>query len=173
MNQSKTSQTDHQIIRCTLRGDKEMFGQLVHKYQNRLYSSMVQITRSEPEAQDVVQDAFVLAFSKLASFKGNSAFFTWLYRIAYNVAITRIRRKRLSTVSLHGNCRRSIGPFLCSERWTNSITTPFPKFWTCPLARSEAVCTGLEAVFGNFCRQMWTRKINLETFGNLIFSFRI
>lgn len=102
MNQSKTSQTDRQIIHCTLRGDKEMFGQLVHKYQNRLYSSMVQITRSEPEAQDVVQDAFVLAFSKLASFKGNSAFFTWLYRIAYNVAITRMRRKRPATVSLHG-----------------------------------------------------------------------
>ena len=101
MNHSKTNQTDHQIIRCTLRGDKEMFGQLVHKYQNRLYSSMVQITRSEPEAEDVVQDAFVLAFSKLASFKGNSAFFTWLYRIAYNVAITRMRRRR-PTVSLHG-----------------------------------------------------------------------
>ncbi len=78
-----------------------MFGQLVHKYQNRLYSSMVQITRSEPEAEDVVQDAFVLAFSKLHSFKGSSAFFTWLYRIAYNVAITRIRRRR-PTISLQG-----------------------------------------------------------------------
>lgn len=106
MNQSKTNQSDHQIIRLTLSGDKEMFGLLVHKYQNRLFNSMVQVTRSESEAEDVVQEAYVLAFSKLASYKGNSAFFTWLYRIAFNVAISRMRRKR-PTVSLQGKDEHS------------------------------------------------------------------
>ena len=52
MNQSKTNQSDHQIIRLTLSGDKEMFGLLVHKYQNRLFNSMVQVTRSESEAEE-------------------------------------------------------------------------------------------------------------------------
>lgn len=89
------------MIRQTLDGHQEAFGGLIRKYQDRLFNGMVQILRSEPEAEDVVQDAFVLAFTKLDSFKGNSAFFTWLYRIAYNVAITRLRRRK-PTVPLDG-----------------------------------------------------------------------
>ena len=95
------NQDDQQLIRRTLDGQKEAFGQLIQKYQDRLYNSMVQILRNESEAEDVVQDAFVLAFTKLASFKGKSAFFTWLYRIAYNVAITRMRRRK-PNVSIDG-----------------------------------------------------------------------
>ena len=55
--------------------------------------------RNESDAEDVVQDAFVLALTKLGSFKGNSQFYTWLYRIAHNVAISRLRRRK-PTVSL-------------------------------------------------------------------------
>jgi RNA polymerase sigma-70 factor (ECF subfamily) len=101
MNKSMANQDDQQLIRRTLDGHNEAFGQLIRKYQDRLFSGMVHILRSEPEAEDVVQDAFVLAFTKLESFKGNSAFFTWLYRIGYNVAITRIRRRK-SAVSIDG-----------------------------------------------------------------------
>lgn len=92
---------DQELIRRTLDGQGETFGQLISKYQDRLYNGMVQILRNETDAEDVVQDAFVLAFTKLETFKGNSAFFTWLYRIAYNVAITRLRRRK-SNVSLEG-----------------------------------------------------------------------
>lgn len=99
------NQDDQQLIRLTLDGQPEAFGHLIRKYQNRLFNGMVHILRSEPEAEDVVQDAFVLAFTKLESFKGNSAFFTWLYRIGYNVAITRIRRRK-STVSIEGKDER-------------------------------------------------------------------
>ena len=101
MNKSMANQDDEQLIRRTLDGQKEAFGDLIRKYQDRLYNSMVQILRNESEAEDVVQDAFVLAFTKLATFKGNSAFFTWLFRIAYNVAITRLRRRK-SVVSIDG-----------------------------------------------------------------------
>ncbi|MFT5302218.1 MAG: RNA polymerase sigma-70 factor (ECF subfamily) [Mariniblastus sp.] len=101
MNMSKANQEDQLLIRQTIDGQKEAFDQLIRKYQDRLFNGMVQILRSEPEAEDVVQDAFVLAFTKLHSFKGNSAFFTWLYRIAYNVAITRLRRRK-PTVPLDG-----------------------------------------------------------------------
>lgn len=101
MNKSMANQEDQQLIRRTLDGQTETFGHVIRKYQDRLYNSMVQILRNESEAEDVVQDAFVLAFTKLSSFKGNSAFFTWLYRIAYNVAITRLRRRK-SNVSLDG-----------------------------------------------------------------------
>lgn len=101
MNKSTANQEDQELIRQTLAGKKEAFGRIISKYQNRLYNGMVQILRNETEAEDVVQDAFVLAFTKLNSFKGNSAFFTWLYRIAYNVAITRLRRRK-PTVPLDG-----------------------------------------------------------------------
>lgn len=93
---------DPTLIRRTLAGERDAFGQLIQRYQDRLFNSMVHILRNEIDAEDVVQDAFVLAFTKLASFKGNSQFFTWLYRISYNVAITRLRRNK-PTVSLDGN----------------------------------------------------------------------
>ena len=92
---------DSELIRQTLDGERQAFGALVSRYQNRLYSSMLQILRSETDAEDVVQDAFVLAFTKLSTFKGNSQWYTWLYRIAYNVAINRMRKRR-PTVSLDG-----------------------------------------------------------------------
>jgi RNA polymerase sigma-70 factor (ECF subfamily) len=60
---------------------------------------MVHVTGSRDEAEDVVQDAMVQAFVKLESFQGKSAFYTWLYRIAFNVAISRKRRRR-PTVSM-------------------------------------------------------------------------
>lgn len=102
MNNPRAKHEDREWICRTIDGDTESFGFLVQKYQDRLYNGMVQILRNESEAEDVVQDAFVLAFSKLDSFQGKSAFFTWLYRIAYNVAITRLRRRKRG-VSLDGD----------------------------------------------------------------------
>ena len=89
------------MIQLALTGQQDAFGQLIRKYQNRLYNGMVHVIRCDAEAEDIVQDAFVLAFTRLSTFKGNSQFYTWLYRIAYNVAITRLRRKK-PTVSLDG-----------------------------------------------------------------------
>ena len=105
MNNPRAKHEDREWICRTIDGDTESFGFLVRKYQDRLYNGMVQILRNESEAEDVVQDAFVLAFSKLESFQGKSAFFTWLYRIAYNVAITRLRRRKRG-VSLDGDDAR-------------------------------------------------------------------
>ncbi|MEM8734455.1 MAG: sigma-70 family RNA polymerase sigma factor, partial [Planctomycetota bacterium] len=70
------------------------YGVLVERYQGRLFNSMIQIVGSPDEAEDVVQDSFVQAYVKLHTFQGNSQFFTWLYRIAFNNALSRQRRKR-------------------------------------------------------------------------------
>lgn len=87
---------DSQLIERTLAGDSAAFGQLVRKYQDRLYNTMVHVVGGGDDALDVVQDAFVQAFVKLDSFQQISAFYTWLYRIAFNVAATyRRRRKRI------------------------------------------------------------------------------
>ena len=100
MNKTSANQQDGDWIRATLEGDSEAFGQLVRKYQDRLFNGLVQMLRNETEAEDVVQETFILAFTKLKSFQGKSAFYTWLYRIAYNVSVSRMRRRR-PVASIH------------------------------------------------------------------------
>ena len=89
-----TVKDDIQLIDDALEGDSEAFGQLVLKYQDRLFNTMMHVVRSREEAEDVVQEAFVQAFVKLDSFQCASAFYTWLYRIAVNLALSKRRRKR-------------------------------------------------------------------------------
>jgi RNA polymerase sigma-70 factor (ECF subfamily) len=90
---------DAQLIAETLQGHSTAFGQLVRKYQDRLYNTVVHVVGGSDEALDVVQEAFVQAFVKLESFQQSSAFYTWLYRIAFNVAASH-RRRRKTTVSV-------------------------------------------------------------------------
>ncbi len=90
---------DAKLIDESLAGDSSAFGRLVTKHQDRLYNTLVYVTGSAEDARDVAQDAFVQAFVKLDSFKRSCAFYTWLYRIALNLAISR-RRRHKPTVSV-------------------------------------------------------------------------
>ncbi len=85
---------DAALIEATLAGDSAAFGLLVQKYQNRLFNTMVHAVGSFEDARDVVQEAFVQAFLKLGSFQRQSGFYTWLYRIAFNVAASQRRRQK-------------------------------------------------------------------------------
>lgn len=85
---------DAQLIDQTLAGHGSAFGQLVEKYQDRLYNTVVHVAGNAEDARDIVQDAFVQAFVNLSGFQRSSAFYTWLYRIAFNVAASRHRRRR-------------------------------------------------------------------------------
>lgn len=85
---------EEDLIREALAGNSQSYGQLVERFQARLYNAMLQVVGSHDEAEDVVQDSFVQAYVKLETFRGNSKFFTWLYRIAFNNALSRQRRKR-------------------------------------------------------------------------------
>lgn len=85
---------DQELIEESLAGSTEAFGQLVTRYQDRLYHTLVRMLASAEDAQDVAQDAFVLAFRKLGTFRGDSAFYSWLFRIAYNAAISHKRKSR-------------------------------------------------------------------------------
>jgi RNA polymerase sigma-70 factor (ECF subfamily) len=90
---------DFQLIDLSLKGQTEAFGQLVLKYQDRLFNTVFHLVGHAEDARDIVQEALVQAFLKLDSFRQESAFYTWLYRIAFNVAMTQ-RRQRRSTASL-------------------------------------------------------------------------
>jgi RNA polymerase sigma-70 factor (ECF subfamily) len=85
---------DAQLIDETLAGRSAAFGDLVRKYQDRLYNTVVHVVGNTEDSRDIVQDAFVQAFIKLATFRGSSAFYTWLYRIAFNLAVSHRRRRR-------------------------------------------------------------------------------
>jgi RNA polymerase sigma-70 factor (ECF subfamily) len=86
---------DDPLINAALSGDTDAFGNLVRKYQDRLYHAMTHMLGSAADAEDVVQDSFVQAFLKLETFRRNSGFYTWLYRIAVNAAISLKRRRRV------------------------------------------------------------------------------
>ena len=90
---------DRRLILETLAGRTESFGELVLRYQDRLFHVANRVLANPDDAMDVVQDAFVSAYQSLASFKGDAEFFTWLYRIAFNTAISAKRRRR-PTISL-------------------------------------------------------------------------
>jgi RNA polymerase sigma-70 factor (ECF subfamily) len=83
---------DQQLIQQCLSGNTEAFGELVIRYQDRLYNSLMLMVGSPEDARDLAQEAFVHAFRKLDSFRGDAAFYTWLFRIAVNAAISFRRR---------------------------------------------------------------------------------
>jgi len=85
---------DSSLIDRSLQGDSAAFGQLVRLHQDRLYNAIVHLVGDRTESEDIVQEAFVQAYVKLETFQRQSAFYTWLYRIAFNKAVSRKRRKR-------------------------------------------------------------------------------
>ena len=85
---------DDRLIDEALAGHSEAFGQLVLIYQDRLFNTIFHVTGNAEDARDIVQEALVQAYVKLDAFRHHSAFYTWLYRIAFNVAMTHRRRKR-------------------------------------------------------------------------------
>lgn len=83
---------ENELIERTLAGDSHAFGTLVRQYQDRLYTSMVHVVGNPEDARDIVQDAFVRALTRLSTFQKGSSFYTWLYRIAFNLAMNRHQR---------------------------------------------------------------------------------
>jgi len=77
---------DLALVRRVQKGDKAAFDALVLKYQHKVLKLVQRYVRDQSEAEDVVQDAFIKAYRALPAFRGDSAFYTWLYRIAINTA---------------------------------------------------------------------------------------
>ncbi|MQR01698.1 RNA polymerase sigma factor RpoE [Glaciimonas soli] len=92
---------DQLLVERVQRGDKKAFELLVLKYQRKLMRLVSRLVRDQAEAEDVVQEAFIKAYRALPQFRGDSAFYTWLYRIGINTAknylVTQGRRAPTST----------------------------------------------------------------------------
>lgn len=83
------------LVQACRAGRTEAFSVLVQRYQGRLFPTIARLVGSVPDAEDIVQDAFVRAFEKLDQFQGESSFYTWIYRIAVNLALSGHRRRRV------------------------------------------------------------------------------
>lgn len=90
------AETDQQLVAKVQKGDNRAFDMLVLKYQHKIFSLISRYIRDSSEVQDVAQEAFIKAYKALPRFRGDSAFYTWLYRIAINTAknhlVSRSRR---------------------------------------------------------------------------------
>ena len=94
------SVTDQSLIEQSIAGNDRAFEQLVYRYQERLVHSLEHATGSREDALEIAQQAFVRAWQKLSTFRAEAQFYSWLYRIARNIAVSRLRQNRIQTSSL-------------------------------------------------------------------------
>ena len=86
---------DIDLVRRCQAGDTRAFDALVAKYRGRVYAMAYHLVQNETEAWDLAQEAFIKAWRAVSSFKGDSAFYTWLFRITHNVAYDWLRKKKI------------------------------------------------------------------------------
>lgn len=86
---------DTELVRQAQSGDTAAFDQLVGRYRSRIFGMIYNMVHNEQDAWDLAQDSFVKAWKSLARFRGQSSFYTWLYRIVMNVTIDSLRKKQV------------------------------------------------------------------------------
>jgi len=83
---------DNEVIKNILQGDKDKFRQLIEQYEQMVFRTVIGFVHNKDDADDLTQDVFIQAYQSLPHFKGDSAFSTWLYRIAVNASLNKIRK---------------------------------------------------------------------------------
>jgi RNA polymerase sigma-70 factor (ECF subfamily) len=91
---------DSELLSRAREGDVEAFAELVHRYENGVRGVLIHLLNDDRDVEEATQDVFVKAWRNLDRFRGEAAIFTWLYRIAVNEALARLRRKKLPTTEI-------------------------------------------------------------------------
>lgn len=102
---SSLAGTDESVLVAQAReGDTTAFGELVRRYENKIFRLAQHITQNREDAEDVLQETFLKAYEHLDQFQGNSKFYTWIVRIAVNQALMKLRRRKTDkSVSIDEN----------------------------------------------------------------------
>lgn len=87
-------------IQQVLAGDKQAYANIINKYKNQLYATILRMTKNPQDAQDLVQDAFIKVYRNLDKYDGSGSFAGWLYRIAINHCMDEFRKKSHTTIQL-------------------------------------------------------------------------
>lgn len=101
--QAPDDSQDRELVRRAKAGDLDAFDELVVRYQERIYSLVYHMTSNHEDAHDLAQEAFVKAWKALRNFKGDSSFYTWVYRIAVNHTLNHLKTRRNRTQHLSLN----------------------------------------------------------------------
>ncbi len=135
------SDDDREAVRRVQAGDTDAFEPLVEKYKRKVFRLAYQVLRDQEEALDTAQEAFVKAFRALPGFKGDSAFYTWLFRITMNVALDRRRQRAARTKSLGAG---DVPP----EEWERTAvsTDPDPEDVATSAERRARIQKGLDSL---------------------------
>ena len=96
----KKEPTDGELVRLAKTGDADAFNKLVVRHEANIYGLCLKMLRNPEDAEDCLQEVFIKAYESLTGFREEARFSTWLYRIATNACLMRIRKKKLETVSL-------------------------------------------------------------------------
>jgi len=146
--------SDLSLVRRVQRGDKGAFDALVLKYQHKLVKLVMRYVRNPAEAEDIAQEAFIKAYRALPQFRGDSAFYTWLYRIAINTAknavVSRDRRRGPPALALpprHEGAGLSAGALRSGAirvrlRRRKAHRTRQRMSYVCPLPRASGPVAG-------------------------------
>jgi RNA polymerase sigma-70 factor (ECF subfamily) len=102
--------SDEELVRRHLAGDRVAFGMLVERHQRRVYNLAYRMLGRPEDAADAAQEVFVICFRKLGSFRGRSAFTTWMHRVAINVCHDALRRRSREMVTDEGEVEPPPGP---------------------------------------------------------------
>lgn len=94
--------TDSELVQAARDGDLKAYDSLIRRYQERIYATVYHMTGNHEDANDLAQEAFIKAYTALKSFKGDSSFYTWVYRIAVNKTINFLKQRK-NKVSLSLN----------------------------------------------------------------------
>ncbi len=89
---------EQKLVQRARKGDLEAYNELVRRYQERIYATVYHMTANHEDASDLAQESFIKAFQALRSFKGDSSFFTWVYRIAVNKTINFLKQRKNRTI---------------------------------------------------------------------------
>jgi RNA polymerase sigma-70 factor (ECF subfamily) len=135
------SDDDREAVRRVQAGDADAFEPLVEKYKRKVFRLAYQVLRDQEEALDTAQEAFVKAFRALPAFKGDSAFYTWLFRITMNVALDRRRQRAARTKSLGAE---DVPP----EEWERTAVSadPDPEDVATSAERRDRIRRGLDSL---------------------------
>jgi RNA polymerase sigma-70 factor (ECF subfamily) len=98
-DRAASREADRELLEAVLEGDNTAYRGLVEKYQGRVYSMVYGMIRNREDARDITQEAFVKAYRNLKGFRLEASFYTWLYRIAMNLAIDHTRKRKRREVA--------------------------------------------------------------------------
>jgi RNA polymerase sigma factor (sigma-70 family) len=94
---------DRPLVARAKKGDLDAYDELIRRHQQRIYGLCYHLTSNHEDANDLAQDAFLKAWKALNSFKGDSSFYTWIYRVAYNTCLNHLKTRRNRTPHLSLN----------------------------------------------------------------------